>query len=180
MHLSFSLQVQVADECHAAPDPKALSDSFAACLAALAQNLPKDQAAKLERDICVRLCGDTESRQLNFDYRGRATPTNVLSFGGLSEEQDQSAWIEEGLNKKPPVLPLGDLAICWSVVGAEAAEQGKSLENHLRHLFLHGVLHLLGFDHEAEVAANEMEQLETATLVLLNVPSPYSDTAENG
>ncbi len=112
--------------------------------------------------LSLRILDEEESADLNGRYRGKAGPTNVLSFPF----------------EAPPGLPnplslIGDLAICAPVVEREALEQGKSLEAHWAHMVVHGVLHLLGHDHLDEVEAQEMEALETRILEELGFPAPY-------
>ncbi len=119
---------------------------------------------RLHKEICVRLCGEAESRQLNQRYRGRDKPTNVLSF--------PTEWPEE-IARAEASVPLGDLAVCWPVVVQEATEQGKSVSAHFTHLLVHGVLHLLGHDHEREQQARVMEDLEVQILGSLGFANPY-------
>ncbi len=100
-------------------------------------------------------------RELNRRYRGKDYATNVLSF---------PAELPRGV-----ALPLlGDLVICAPVVTREAGEQGKPLRHHYAHLTIHGVLHLLGYDHQAERDAQRMEALETRILHWLVIPDPVS------
>ena len=113
-----------------------------------------------EAEVCIRLVDPEESQTLNSTYRGKDKPTNVLSFPF----------------EAPPGVPteiLGDLAICAEVVAAEAKEQNKPLENHWAHMVIHGILHLIGFDHINEADAEEMESLEIQLLAKLNIPDPY-------
>ncbi|NIH15610.1 rRNA maturation RNase YbeY [Serratia symbiotica] len=115
---------------------------------------------KEEAEVTVRLVDEAESNELNLTYRGKDKPTNVLSFQF----------------EAPPgiVLPLlGDLIICQQVVEQEAAEQGKTSEAHWAHMVVHGSLHLLGYDHIEEDAAEEMESLETEIMHGLDYPDPY-------
>ena len=114
-------------------------------------------------DICVRLCSESASQQLNEAFRGKNKPTNVLSFMAA---QDLPADVQLE-------LPLGDLAICWPVVVAEAACQQKSIADHVCHLFIHGCLHLLGFDHEDDQEAIQMEGIEIKVLAQLGIANPY-------
>ena len=109
-----------------------------------------------------------ESQALNREYRGKDKPTNVLSF--------PSELPEEVLDSLPRE-PLGDIIICVPVVFAEAAEQGKAARDHWAHLTVHGVLHLLGFDHIEDDEAEEMEGLEIRVLAGLGIANPYLEPA---
>jgi probable rRNA maturation factor len=114
-----------------------------------------------EAEVSVYLVDETEGQALNLQYRGKDKPTNVLSFpADLPEEVD--------------IPLLGDLVVCAPVVEREAAEQGKTLAAHWAHMLVHGSLHLLGFDHIEDEAAEQMEALETAILVQLGFPAPYT------
>ena len=104
------------------------------------------------------------SQSLNRDYRGRDKPTNVLSF---------PAEFPIELQEQVEAYPLGDIVLCAAVVEREAAEQGKELVAHWAHLTVHGLFHLLGYAHESEDTAREMEQLEINTLERLGIPNPY-------
>lgn len=121
-----------------------------------------------EAGLAIRLVGADEGRELNRQYRGRDYATNVLSF---------PADLPEGL--PPGIAPplLGDLVICVPVVEREAREQGKPPAHHYAHLTVHGVLHLLGHDHEVEADAEAMEAAERAILAGLGIPDPYSTAA---
>ena len=111
-------------------------------------------------DLAIRLVDEKEGRALNRHYRGKDYATNVLSF---------PAELPEGVG-----LPLlGDLVICAPVVAREAAAQGKPLAAHYAHLTVHGVLHLLGLDHEDEREAEAMEQIERDVMAALGFPDPY-------
>src|SRR5690606_17864224 len=117
-----------------------------------------------EADLGIRLVDAREGRALNRHYRGKDYATNVLSF---------PAELPPGVD-----LPLlGDLVICAPVVAREAAEQGKPLVAHYAHLTVHGVLHLLGLDHEDEREAEAMEQIEREILATLGYPDPYAPGA---
>ncbi|WP_295937869.1 rRNA maturation RNase YbeY [uncultured Xanthomonas sp.] len=118
-----------------------------------------------EADLAIRLVDDREGRALNQHYRGKDYATNVLSF---------PAELPEGLPKGVKLPLLGDLVICAPVVAREAAEQDKPLNAHYAHLTVHGVLHLLGWDHEDDKEAEAMEQLEREILADLGVSDPYA------
>jgi probable rRNA maturation factor len=150
------VELQVAQALQPAPEiPDTL---FPQALAAITAAVGDE---RLSGEVCVRLCAADESRQLNRDFRGKDKPTNVLSFAAEMALPDEA-------------VPLGDLAICWPVVVAEAEAQNKAVLEHLTHLFVHGVLHLLGFDHEQEAAATEMESFEVDILAALNIRDPYA------
>jgi probable rRNA maturation factor len=114
--------------------------------------------------VCLRVVGPTEARRLNRDWRGRDYATNVLSFPA-------------GEIRAPGPKPLGDIVICASVVAREARTQGKPLAAHWAHLVVHGVLHLLGHDHEDDGEARRMERREVAVLRTLGFPNPYRTMA---
>ena len=112
-------------------------------------------------ELAIRLVDAAEGRALNRDYRGKDYATNVLSF---------PAELPHGA-----MLPLlGDLAICAPVVLREATEQGKLARDHWAHLTIHGVLHLLGYDHIEDAEAEAMEALETRILAGLGITDPYA------
>ncbi|MET0046934.1 MAG: rRNA maturation RNase YbeY [Sedimenticola sp.] len=111
-------------------------------------------------ELTIRIVDETESHELNLQYRGKDRPTNVLSFPFEAPEV-----VESDL--------LGDLVICAPVVAREAEEQGKTLEAHWAHMVVHGTLHLLGFDHQNEQEAEEMEGLEREIIEVMGYPDPY-------
>jgi probable rRNA maturation factor len=114
-------------------------------------------------EVAVRIVDAGEIQTLNSLYREKDKATNVLSF---------PAGNIEGLPDDASRL-LGDIVVCASVVATEAGEQGKVLADHWGHMLVHGTLHLLGFDHENEVEATEMESLETRILASRSVTDPY-------
>jgi len=123
-------------------------------------------------ELSLVLAGDGTVRELNRDWRGRDAPTNVLSFPA-----DQP-----GLPPETP-RPLGDVVLALETIRREAEQQGKPFADHLGHLVVHGVLHLLGFDHNETAEAEKMESLETRLLARLGIADPYAPrpgAGENG
>jgi probable rRNA maturation factor len=118
--------------------------------------------------INLRLVGLEEGAELNSTWRHKPGPTNVLAFPGPRPPAGPPA----GLAAAMPI-EYGDLVICLPVVAREAAEQGKDPGLHLAHLVVHGTLHLLGYTHEQEADAAQMEALETRILGGLGIPDPY-------
>jgi probable rRNA maturation factor len=116
-------------------------------------------AAEAKSELSIVLADDALLRQLNRDFRGKDKPTNVLSFPA-------------GMNGVPVPL-LGDVIIAHQTTAGEAVAQGKSVADHLSHLVVHGVLHLLGYDHEKASDARRMERLETGILAGLGIGDPY-------
>jgi probable rRNA maturation factor len=110
-------------------------------------------------ELTIRIVDEAEGRDLNKRYRGKDYATNVLSFPYDGETLD--------------VPVLGDLVLCAPVVEREAGEQGKEPRNHWAHLVVHGCLHLLGYDHQADREAREMEDRERAILATFGIPDPY-------
>ncbi|UCV11129.1 rRNA maturation RNase YbeY [Dechloromonas denitrificans] len=108
-------------------------------------------------EITIRLVDADEGQELNKEYRGKDYATNVLSFPYDTEP-----------------LVMGDLVICPSVVAREATEQNKPLAAHYAHLTVHGMLHLQGWDHEEDEAAQAMENEETEILAAMGYPDPYA------
>lgn len=143
------------------------------------QTWAKAVFAKLGKDdeveLTIRLTDDTEVQQLNRDYRGKDKPTNILSFP--FEEMDidpmelQMAYAGDAAQFDVPFI--GDLVIAVGVMQAEAAAQNKTLYNHYAHITIHGILHLLGYDHIEDEEAETMESIEQCTLATLNIANPY-------
>ena len=114
-----------------------------------------------DAEISIRLCDDDEIRALNLAWRNKDKATNVLSFPAPAGNQGQL---------------LGDVVVAFQYVSEEAREAGRSLRDQLAHMLVHGLLHLLGFDHENDVEAEEMEGLERRILAELGIDDPYLDT----
>lgn len=125
-------------------------------------------------ELCVALEDDDSVRALNRDFRDRDAPTNVLAFPAL-EAADGSVLVPpaDGGDDEDPEM-LGDVIIALETTRDEASREGKSLADHLTHLVVHGVLHLLGHDHQTDIDADRMERLETRVLAALGIADPYA------
>jgi probable rRNA maturation factor len=120
---------------------------------------------KKDAELSIRLVDNEESQQLNFEYRGKDKPTNVLSFP--FEIPPELVGMDEVDHL------IGDLVICVPVVAAEAHLQNKTFSDHFAHMVTHGCLHLLGYDHIKDEEAEIMENLERQILARLEIADPY-------
>jgi probable rRNA maturation factor len=119
-----------------------------------------------DAELAIMLTDDAGIRTLNANWRGIDKPTNVLSFPALQPTR-------RSLPGDPPRM-LGDIAIAYETTRREADDERKAFDHHLSHLAIHGFLHLIGYDHETDVEAREMENLERKILARLGVPDPYA------
>lgn len=108
--------------------------------------------------VALLLASDETLARLNAEFRGKAGPTNVLSFPATELAENH----------------LGDIAIAWGVVEREASERGIAVEDHLKHLIVHGFLHLQGYDHQTDDEAELMEGMERRALARIGVQDPYA------
>jgi probable rRNA maturation factor len=118
-------------------------------------------------ELSITLTDDSEQQQLNRHWRGLDQATNVLAF---------PAWEPGTTAPADAPLLLGDIVLAFETIAREADEQSKSFADHFSHLVVHGVLHLLGYDHATEREAAAMETLETSILATLGVADPYRGT----
>ncbi len=115
--------------------------------------------------VCVLLTGDARQSALNSQFRNKEKSTNVLSF---------PQWDDPPAGSITDDLPLGDISLAYETVSAEADESGRRIADHVAHLIVHAMLHLLGWDHQSDEDAAAMEALETAILAELNIADPYA------
>lgn len=143
------IEIEIEDEAWTAALPEA---------EAVVERAAKAALGAIRGDVVILLTDDESVREINARFRDRDRPTNVLSFPAA-----ESAFPH-----------LGDLTLAYGVCAREAVEQGKTLSDHLSHLTVHGILHLLGRDHEDDAEAEEMEDEERSILASLGVADPYT------
>lgn len=150
--------VDIVVEADGWPAEETLVALVEAAVAAAADRIAADTGPA---ELVVAFADDARVRTLNRDFRGKDAATNVLSFPAVQAAPG------------PGPRFLGDVVLARETVEAEAAAEAKPVENHVRHLVVHGFLHLLGYDHETDADAERMERLETEVLETLGVPDPY-------
>lgn len=119
-------------------------------------------------EISVTFSNDERVRKLNAEWRGKNAPTNVLSFPAASGAKFESSPL------------LGDVVLAYETVDREARVEGKQFADHTAHLVIHGLLHLIGYDHENEIDANKMERTESMIMTGLGYPDPWADELKSG
>ncbi|WP_293945495.1 rRNA maturation RNase YbeY [Sphingomonas sp.] len=124
-------------------------------------------------EIALRLTSDEEVRALNAQWRGKDKPTNVLSFPMAAPDELADPG-QDFDSADGPELMLGDIVLAHTVCATEAADKAIPIEAHAAHLMVHGTLHLLGYDHQDDVAAQDMEARETRALARLGIADPYA------
>ncbi len=149
--MNHSIDIQTACSSEEAPDEDSIRRWVSAAI----------RSEREAAELSVRIVDEQESAALNQQYRGKSGSTNVLSFPFDAVTPE-------------PLPILVDLVICAPVVAREATEQIKSFEAHWAHMCVHGVLHLLGYDHVGDHDANVMEGLETEIILGLGFPAPYA------
>ena len=162
------IEISGEDAWPSSPDWETLTMRASVALGGVAPELANPR-------LCLSLlfADDTEVRALNREWRSKDQPTNVLSFPML-EREELLALTPDG----PPEL-LGDIALALETCTREAADKGISLEHHVAHLIVHGLLHLAGYDHETSPEdARAMEQLEINALAQMGIADPYGDHHE--
>lgn len=171
-------EIDVSVSCRlweeALPDARALSRNAAqAVLRAHGRGQGRAHGPDLTHvEASIVLADDAFVQGLNRDYRDRDRPTNVLSFPVQEPDQGIPAPVET--LPGAPVM-LGDVVVAYETAAAEATEEGKTLSDHLCHLVVHGMLHLLGHDHQTPAAAEAMKKLEVDVLAGFDIANPYGD-----
>ena len=165
---SPTLELDVDPVWTQATDWEALSARAAAAAAQVAPELAHEQLL-----VSLVLADDAEVQALNKQWRAKDAATNVLSFPMLSREEVLHAARDGGHEGM-----LGDVILAHGICAREAADKGVTLEAHAAHLIVHGLLHLVGYDHvSGEAEANAMEALETKALALMGLADPYCGAA---
>jgi len=168
--LDLEIEVSIAHGAWLEGVPAAADVCRQAAIAAFEAGAGKFLDAPSE--VSVLLTDNPAMQELNRDYRGKNQPTNVLSFAGMDGID-----AEHSAAPDAPLL-LGDIVVAFETVAGEAAAHGKSLSDHLSHLIVHGMLHLLQYDHEQDADAERMEALETEVLAGLGVADPHTIMAK--
>lgn len=149
-----SIDVEIEDPAWSEALPNGAELAEVAAFTALAALEPQ----RWREGVTILLADDDAVAELNSGFRHKDGPTNVLSFPAPPN----------------PEHHLGDIALAFGVCAREAAEQGKTLAHHLQHLVAHGVLHLVGYDHQTDAEAEAMEALERTIMHRLGAPDPYA------
>jgi probable rRNA maturation factor len=146
-------------------------ENFSNALEQLWAELPADEpfrALEHNFELSLTLCDDAFIQKINAQWREQDKATNVLSFPQIENVERDLALYPAGAE-----VPIGDIFIAYDTVHREASEQNKALPDHITHMFIHGFLHLIGYDHIEDDEAEEMEALETRILKRLNIANPY-------
>ncbi len=156
------------------------SEALQALLCELASAVLKKEGvpASFTGELYARFTDNAEMQQLNKGFRGKDKPTNILSFPGVEPDQ-VIAMMQEAAFDGPPVI-LGDLVLAVPVVISEAGDQKKPVIHHLSHLIVHGLLHLLGYDHIEDDEAEVMEAKEREILADFDISDPYLTERADG
>ena len=154
--MNLSIDIQKACASEESPDEDSIKRWVSAAI--------RDE--RDDSDLSIRMVDEQEGADLNQRYRGKSGATNVLSFPFDAVTPE-------------PLPMLGDMVICAPIVVREASEQHKTLQAHWAHIVIHGVLHLLGYDHIDDKDAEHMETLETAIMLELGFPPPYRTLTES-
>ena len=162
------MNVEISIEYPQWNDVKNLEKITEECVESVFSELDEDSQ---HSEICVLFTDDSEIQCLNKTFRGIDKPTNVLSFPAAPVDEWNFDEIDDENEDHYDIL--GSIAVAYETLAREASEQQKSFEDHFRHLLIHSMLHLFGYDHVEKSMADEMESLEIKILKKLNVENPY-------
>lgn len=166
--MTLSLDFTIEDEDWAASAPWYRERALMAAEAAMRTA----GVSPMQTEVSLLLCDDARIAALNASFRGKRTPTNVLSWPA-------EATAPADAPRKPEDGFIGDIALARETIEKEALAQQISVEDHVTHLIAHGVLHLLGYDHETDADAEVMEGLERRALAALGIKDPYAVDASS-
>jgi probable rRNA maturation factor len=141
-------------------------------------DLKKFLSKKYQLEINFSLVSDMQMKKINYNFRKKNKTTNVLSFSYLDEKKIQKIGFDNFLKKyleMQKFLVLGDIVLAYETIQKEASTENKKFNDHLTHLILHGILHLIGYDHEDNKMAKIMEELEIKILKKLQIENPYKN-----
>ena len=157
--------------CKSSPDVETISGEVFSQVLDYVGSLEEIDFLQSGKNINVNLClgNDDEVHALNREFRGKDKPTNVLSFANIDDESFADEWSDG------EEIELGDIIIALETMQAEAGNQNLTLHDHYCHLFAHGLLHLLGYDHIEADEAEHMESFEIAILKQMNINNPYEE-----
>ncbi len=159
-----NFDVQVVSEAWKNEDDDPLGDPLSMTRRIVGAINLKLNGALAGRELSLRFADDSEVQALNLQFREQDKATNVLSFPATPVPGQDEA-------------PLGDIILAHETVAIEALEQNKTFTNHSQHLILHGILHLLGYDHDTDEKAAQMETLEREVLASLDIDDPYKEVS---
>lgn len=138
-------------------------------------DLQKILTKDFQLELAISLVSDLQMKKINFEFRKKNQPTNVLSFPALDEKLLRKVGIKKVVGPRQ-CLFLGDIVISFETIKKESLAQKKKFEHHITHLILHSILHLLGYDHEDEKMAKIMENSEIKILKKLGIKNPYQQS----
>jgi probable rRNA maturation factor len=162
--MTLTIEFNIEDEAWAEAAPWYREVALRATETALSAAGLKPQ----DIEVSALLCSNDRIAELNGTFREKPMPTNVLSWPAHDATLENAPAV-------PPDGFLGDIALARQTVETEALEQHLTVENHFAHLFAHGVLHLLGYDHETDADAEVMERLESQAMMAMGIKNPYAE-----